>query len=89
MAMFDETKKRFDRRQPRVAGPDGIGASLLDMFEERPDRLNVEVLDEKFRWGSLDPPGDKPQQEGERTGIGRDGMSACPAFIGKMGLQEG
>jgi len=76
MAMFDETEKRFDRRQSRIAGTDGIGTSLFDMFEERPDRLNVEVFDEKFRWGSPEPPGDKPQQEGESTGIGRDGMSA-------------
>ena len=87
--MFDETEKGFDRRKSRIAGPDGIGTSFFDMFEERPDRLNVEVFDEKFRWGSLDPPGDKPQQEGERTGIGCDGMSACAAFIRKMGLQEG
>lgn len=89
MAMFDETEKRFDCCQSGVARPDGIGAPLLDMFKERSDRLNVEVLDGKFRRGSLALPGGKPQQEAERTGIGRDGMSACPTFVGKMGLQEG
>lgn len=33
--MFDETEKRFDRRQSRIAGPDRIGTSFFDMFEEQ------------------------------------------------------
>ena len=87
--MFDETEERFDRRQPRVAGPDGIGAPYLDVLKKRPDHLNIEVFDCEFRRGALEPSSGKPQQEGERVGIGCDGMSACTALARKMGLQEG
>lgn len=69
--MFDETEKRFDRRQSRIAGTNGIGTSFFDMFAERADRLNVDVFDEKVRWCSLEPSGDKPQKEGERSGLPR------------------
>jgi hypothetical protein len=58
------------------------------MIKERPDHLNVEVFDCELRRRALKPSGYEPQQEGERMGIGRDGMSACSTFIGEVVLQE-
>ena len=82
-----------DRGQPGVAGPDAVAAVVLQVVQERPDRLRVQVGDVQPGRGLARALGGEDDQHLDGVPVGGDRVAAGLALqrqpVGEERLQRG
>ena len=72
-----------NRGQPDVAGPRAVAALVLQVVEERGDRVRVQVVPVQLRRADSCASLDEAEQEAERVAVGGDGARAGLALAGE------
>jgi hypothetical protein len=87
-----EPEQLADRSESGVSGRDAVAALVLEVVEERPDRLGVEIGDVELGWLLAGLLGDEHEQELERVTVGGDrvgaGLTLPDQPIGEERLQR-
>ena len=72
----DIPKERVNRGQPRIAGPTGVAAPLLQVLEKPPDERGREILRVQPGGGLAQLVGREAQEQPKRIAIAGDRMRA-------------